>query len=97
VTNQRRSLGSGGLGLDIDLREVVLGPARGVLWLADMPCRWEARDAPRREAPTIRPRRPIDQSAIKRFTPSGAEFDSVIDLRATSQQGRRDLSVDTMP
>jgi phenol 2-monooxygenase (NADPH) len=53
----------------------------------------------RRDAKLLQsdPRRPIDQSAIKRFTPSGAEFDSVIDLRATSQQGRRDLSVDTMP
>jgi phenol 2-monooxygenase (NADPH) len=38
-----------------------------------------------------------DASPIKRFTPAGAEPDSVIDLRAIFQQGHRDLDVDKMP
>jgi phenol 2-monooxygenase len=38
-----------------------------------------------------------DLSPIKRFTPAGAEPDSVIDVRAIFQQGHRALSVDRMP
>jgi phenol 2-monooxygenase len=38
-----------------------------------------------------------DASPIRRFTPPGAEPDSVIDVRAIFQHGRRDLSVDEMP
>ena len=38
-----------------------------------------------------------DASPIKRFTPAGAEPDSVIDVRAIFQQGHRDLAVDKMP
>jgi phenol 2-monooxygenase len=38
-----------------------------------------------------------DASPIKRFTPAGADPDSVIDVRAVFQQGHRDLAVDTMP
>jgi phenol 2-monooxygenase (NADPH) len=38
-----------------------------------------------------------DASPIKRFTPAGADPDSVIDVRAIFQQGHRDLAVDTMP
>jgi phenol 2-monooxygenase (NADPH) len=38
-----------------------------------------------------------DASPIKRFTPPGADPDSVIDVRAIFQQGHRDLAVDTMP
>jgi phenol 2-monooxygenase (NADPH) len=38
-----------------------------------------------------------DASVIKRFTPGGAEPDSVIDIRAIFQQGHRDLAVDKMP
>ena len=38
-----------------------------------------------------------DASPIKRFTPAGADPDSVIDLRAIFQQRHRDLSVDKMP
>ncbi|MFZ0384008.1 MAG: FAD-binding monooxygenase [Solirubrobacteraceae bacterium] len=36
-------------------------------------------------------------SPIARFTPAGAEPDSVIDVRAIFQQGYRDLAVDKMP
>ena len=36
-------------------------------------------------------------SPVKRFTPAGAEADSVIDIRAIFQQGHRDLAVDEMP
>ena len=36
-------------------------------------------------------------SPIRRFTPAGAEPDSVIDVRAVFQQGYRDLAVDQMP
>ena len=32
-----------------------------------------------------------------RFTPAGADVDSVIDLRAVFQQGHRDLRIETMP
>jgi phenol 2-monooxygenase (NADPH) len=38
-----------------------------------------------------------DASTIHRFTPAGAEPDSVIDVRAIFQQGHRDLAVDAMP
>jgi phenol 2-monooxygenase len=38
-----------------------------------------------------------DASPITRFTPAGADPDSVIDVRAVFQQGHRDLDVDTMP
>ncbi len=38
-----------------------------------------------------------DKSPIKRFTPSGAGPDSVIDVRAIFQQGHRDLAVNGMP
>ena len=36
-------------------------------------------------------------SPIRRFTPAGADPDSVIDLRAVFQQGHRDLRVDDLP
>jgi phenol 2-monooxygenase (NADPH) len=36
-------------------------------------------------------------SPIKRYTPAGADPDSVIDVRAIFQQGHRDLAVDKMP
>ncbi|MGZ4216888.1 MAG: FAD-binding monooxygenase [Solirubrobacteraceae bacterium] len=38
-----------------------------------------------------------DASPLRRFTPSGAEPGSVIDVRAIFQQGHRDLAVDEMP
>jgi phenol 2-monooxygenase len=38
-----------------------------------------------------------DASPIRRFTPAGADPDSVIDVRAVFQQGHRELAVDTMP
>ena len=38
-----------------------------------------------------------DASPVKRFTPGGAEPDSVIDVRAVFQQGHHDLAVDKMP
>jgi phenol 2-monooxygenase len=38
-----------------------------------------------------------DGSPLKRFTPTGADPDSVIDVRAVFQQGHRDLAVETMP
>jgi phenol 2-monooxygenase (NADPH) len=38
-----------------------------------------------------------DASPVKRFTPAGADPDSVIDVRAIFQQGHRDLAVDKMP
>ena len=38
-----------------------------------------------------------DASPITRFTPAGADPDSVIDVRAVFQQGHRDLDVDAMP
>ncbi|MGZ4248330.1 MAG: FAD-binding monooxygenase [Solirubrobacteraceae bacterium] len=38
-----------------------------------------------------------DASPLHRFTPPGAEPDSVIDVRAIFQQGHRDLAVDRMP
>jgi phenol 2-monooxygenase len=38
-----------------------------------------------------------DASPINRYTPAGADPDSVIDVRAIFQQGHRDLAVDKMP
>ena len=38
-----------------------------------------------------------DASPIRRFTPAGADPDSVIDVRAIFQQGHRDLAVEKMP
>jgi phenol 2-monooxygenase (NADPH) len=38
-----------------------------------------------------------DASPLKRFTPAGADPDSVIDVRAIFQQEHRDLAVDKMP
>jgi phenol 2-monooxygenase (NADPH) len=38
-----------------------------------------------------------DASPVRRFTSSGADPDSVIDVRAVFQQGHRDLPVDKMP
>ena len=38
-----------------------------------------------------------DASPLVRFTPAGADPDSVIDVRAVFQQGHRDLAVDAMP
>jgi phenol 2-monooxygenase len=38
-----------------------------------------------------------DKSPIRRFTPSGDDRDSVIDVRAIFQQGHRDLAIDRMP
>ena len=38
-----------------------------------------------------------DASPIKRFTPAGADPNSVIDVRAIFQQGHRDLAMDRMP
>jgi phenol 2-monooxygenase (NADPH) len=38
-----------------------------------------------------------DASPIKRFSPAGADPDSVIDVRAVFQQGHHDLPVDKMP
>ena len=38
-----------------------------------------------------------DASPIRRFTPTGAEPDSVIDVRAVFQQSHHDLDVDQMP
>jgi phenol 2-monooxygenase len=36
-------------------------------------------------------------SPLRRFTPKGAEIDSVIDVRAVFQQGHRDLKVEELP
>jgi phenol 2-monooxygenase len=38
-----------------------------------------------------------DASPLRRYTPPGAEPDSVIDVRAIFQQGHRELAVDAMP
>ena len=37
------------------------------------------------------------RSPIRRFTPTGADIDSVIDVRAVFQQGHRDLKVEELP
>jgi phenol 2-monooxygenase len=38
-----------------------------------------------------------ERSPIRRFTPHGADIDSVIDVRGIFQQGHRDLKVDELP
>jgi len=38
-----------------------------------------------------------EKSPIRRFTPKGADIDSVIDVRAVFQQGHRDLKVEDLP
>jgi phenol 2-monooxygenase len=38
-----------------------------------------------------------EKSPISRFTPAGADPDSVIDVRAVFQQGHRELAVETLP
>jgi phenol 2-monooxygenase (NADPH) len=38
-----------------------------------------------------------DRSPIRRFTPAGADPESVIDVRAVFQQGHRDVAVEQMP
>jgi phenol 2-monooxygenase (NADPH) len=38
-----------------------------------------------------------EKSPIRRFTPKGADIDSVIDVRAVFQQGHRDLKVEELP
>jgi phenol 2-monooxygenase len=37
------------------------------------------------------------ESPIRRYTPVGADIDSVIDLRAVFQQGHRELAIEAMP
>ncbi len=37
------------------------------------------------------------KSPVRRFTPKGADIDSVIDFRAVFQQGHRDLEVEALP
>ncbi len=37
------------------------------------------------------------ESPVKRYTPQGADIDSVIDVRAIFQQGHRELAIETMP
>jgi phenol 2-monooxygenase (NADPH) len=37
------------------------------------------------------------KSPVRRYTPKGADIDSVIDFRAVFQQGHRDLKVDQLP
>ena len=37
------------------------------------------------------------QSPLRRFTPSGADMDTIIDLRAIFQQSHRDLQIESMP
>jgi phenol 2-monooxygenase len=37
------------------------------------------------------------ESPIKRYTPHGTDIDSVIDVRATFQQGHRELAFEAMP
>ena len=36
-------------------------------------------------------------SPVRRFTPTGADIDSVIDVRAVLQQGHRELAIEAMP
>ncbi|MGY2051723.1 FAD-binding monooxygenase [Methylobacterium sp. JK268] len=38
-----------------------------------------------------------EASPLRRFTPAGADIDSVIDVRAIFQQGHRDLRLDALP
>ena len=37
------------------------------------------------------------ESPVRRYTPAGADIDSVIDLRAVFQQGHRELAIEAMP
>lgn len=37
------------------------------------------------------------QSPVRKYTPAGADIDSVIDVRAIFQQGHRELAIETMP
>lgn len=37
------------------------------------------------------------KSPVRRFTPSGSDIDSVIDIRAIFQQGHRDVRLETLP
>lgn len=37
------------------------------------------------------------RSPFRRYTPTGADVDSVIDVRAVFQQGHRELAVEAMP
>ena len=37
------------------------------------------------------------KSPVRRFTPKGADIDTIIDVRAVFQQGHRDLDVETLP
>jgi phenol 2-monooxygenase (NADPH) len=37
------------------------------------------------------------ESPVRRYTPDGADIDSVIDVRAVFQQGHRDLAIEAMP
>ena len=37
------------------------------------------------------------QSPVRRYTPTGADIDSVIDVRAVFQQGHRELAIEAMP
>jgi len=39
----------------------------------------------------------MQDSPVRKFTPPGADIDSVIDVRAIFQQGHRDLAIDAMP
>ncbi|UPK23570.1 FAD-binding monooxygenase [Bradyrhizobium sp. 195] len=39
----------------------------------------------------------VRESPVRRYTPDGADIDSVIDLRAVFQQGHRDLAIEAMP
>ena len=38
-----------------------------------------------------------EQSPVRRYTPAGADIDSVIDVRAVFQQGHRELDLGAMP
>ena len=38
-----------------------------------------------------------EQSPVRRYTPAGADIDSVIDVRAVFQQGHRELDLEAMP
>jgi phenol 2-monooxygenase len=37
------------------------------------------------------------ESPVRKYTPDGADVDSVIDVRAIFQQGHRDLAIEAMP
>lgn len=39
----------------------------------------------------------FDQSPVLKYTPKGADIDSVIDVRAVFQQGHRELAIEAMP